>query len=215
MRQLRSGIVASLLVPWWWTALLAQPQLPHDAEPIDTLPIRYRPVANLLELRVGALHSIEVAPAFAYVGGQRFILGGSADAEQHLFAVADSSRAVQRLYWIQIEERLPTQAGSYDYSADSAVSIQGFSLAANFRTYTTPPAAGSDRARAFALVAGQRYQMPEGATRVRLVYLPDATARREIMIVYLEATPAGPADVGSRAAQLSRAGQGLILRARP
>lgn len=215
MRQLRSGILASLLVPWCWTAPLAQAQLPHVVDPVDTLPIRYRPVANLLELRVGPLHAIEVAPAFAYVGGQRFILGGSADAEQHLFVAADTSRAVQRLYWIQIEELLPTRPGSYDYSADSTVSVQGFSLAVNFRTYTTPPAAGSDRARAFALVAGHRYQMPEGATRVRLVYLPDASARREIMIIYLESLHAGPTDVGAQAALLSRAGKGLILRARP
>lgn len=212
MRQYLSGI---LLIPWFWPVLVAQIPPALHREPADTLPIRHRLVGNALHLSAGALRAIEVAPSFAYLGGQRFILGGTADAEQHLFVVADSNRSVQRLYWIQIEERLPDQPGGFDYSADSTVMIQGFPLAANFRTYATPPVAGSDRARAYTLVTGQGYRVPDGATRVRLVYLPDTSARREIMIVYLEPTPAGQSDVGSRAALISRAGDGLTLRPMP
>ncbi|HVR98699.1 MAG TPA: hypothetical protein VMW27_18930 [Thermoanaerobaculia bacterium] len=213
MRPLRSIVFGLLLVPWCWSALVAQTPVARDLEPTDALPIRYRPVGSLLELGVGELRAIELSPAFTYVGGQRFILGGKADAEQHLFVVADASKSVQSMYWIQIEERLPTTPGSYDYSADSSVSIQGFSLAANVLTYTTPPAPGSDRDRAFALLAGQGYRVPEGATRVRLIYLPDTPARREIMIIYFEATPAGQGDAGSREALISRAGAGITLRA--
>jgi hypothetical protein len=169
----------------------------------------------VLELRVGALRAIEVAPVFEYVGGQRFILNGVADAEQHLFVVADSLGSVQRLYWVQIEEFLPDRAGTYDYSADSTVFIQGFPVAANARTYTTHPEDGSDRARAIALVTRQGYRVLDGATRVRLVYLPDTSARREIMIIYLEPTPAGQGAVTLRAGLTAPASSGLTLHGMP
>src|SRR5437773_11260628 len=72
-----------------------------------SMPLRHRPVHNLLPLRAGELAALEVSPAFTYVGGQRFVLGGAADAEQHLFVLADANKRVQRVYWIQIEELLP------------------------------------------------------------------------------------------------------------
>ncbi len=73
------------------------------AAPHDSLPLRHRVVRNTIALNAGSLRSLEVATQFTYFDGQRFILGASADAEQHLFVAADSSRTVQRMYWIQIE----------------------------------------------------------------------------------------------------------------
>ena len=199
--------VALVVVPVG-ASVVAQPGAPTKSS--DTLPIRFGAVGNRLDLRIGGLAAIEVAPTFTYLGGSRFILGGTADAEQHLFVVADSSKAVTRLFWIQIESRLPTRPGNYDYSADSMVTIQGFPLAANRRTYTTPPDPTSDRARAFALVEARGLRVPEGATRVRLVYLPERPARREVMIVYLEA-----ARSAGQESLLSRAARGVVLHRRP
>lgn len=175
----------------------------------DTLPMRHQPANGVLALDAGKLRQLGVGPPFTYVGGQRFILGGSADAEQHLFVVADSARAVQRLYWIQLEEYLPNQTGAYDYSADSVVTVDGFTLAANFRTYTSPPAPGSDRARAFDYLEARGYTVRQGATRVRLVWLPESPARREVMIVYLEGAPSASAD--PHGAFLTRAADALSL----
>jgi hypothetical protein len=175
----------------------------------ETLAVRHPPANSVLSLDAGALRRLAVRAPFAYVGGQRFILGGSADAEQHLFVVADSARVVQRLYWIQLEEYLPRETGAYDYSADSVVTIDGFALAANFRTYGGPPDPGSDRARAFEYLTARGYTVSQGATRVRLVWLPESPARREVMIIYLETVASAAAD--PHGAFLARAADALSL----
>jgi len=179
------------------------------------MPLRHRPVHNLLPLRAGELAALEVSPAFTYVGGQRFVLGGAADAEQHLFVLADANKRVQRVYWIQIEELLPTRPGAYNYSADSTVTVYGLPFALNIRQYTTAPDSGSDRARAFALLHLSGYDIPEGAIRARLVYLPDSAARREIMIVYLEPPSAAAIETAARAALVARATVDFVVHPRP
>jgi hypothetical protein len=175
----------------------------------ETLPMRHRPINGVLSLDAGRLRRLGVGAQFRYVGGERFILGGSADAEQHLFVVADSARVVQRLYWIQLEEYLPSESGAYDYSADSVVMVDGFALSANYRTYMTPPDPGSDRARVVDYLSARGYTVPSGATRVRLVWLPESPARREVMIVYLESSPS--ASTEPRASFLARAAAALEL----
>ena len=176
----------------------------------DTLPIRHRPASGVLSLDAGSLRELRVREPFIYVGGQRFILRATADAEQHLFVVADSADVVQRLYWIQIEELLPSESEPYDYTADSVVSVDGFPLAANFRTYDAPPDSGSDRARAFGYLEGRGYRIPHGGTRVRLVYLPEPAARREVMIIYFESSAAAASS--SYGALTGRATANLTLR---
>lgn len=189
-----------------------QAQTPATGSSSDTLPLRHRPVANRLPIGMGELAAIRVAPAFVYAGGQRFILGGAADAEQHVFVVADSSKTVQRLYWIQIESLLATRTGSYDYTADTSVRIQDVPLAANSRVYTTPPAPSSDRARAFSVVESMGFRIPDGAVRVRFVYLPERPARREVMIIHIEPDAGSAADAGAR---LTRAASDIRLERAP
>ena len=176
----------------------------------DAMPLRYTPRNGVLVVNSGALRELVVREAFTYVGGQRFILGGTADAEQHLFVVADSAKVVRQLYWIQIEELLPGKGDAYDYSGDSTVAFSGFDLPANFRTYTTPAGAGSDRARAFDYITARGYAIPSGGTRVRLVHLPETPSRREVMVVYFESSPRAATD--PHASLLERAASGLALR---
>ena len=175
----------------------------------DSMPLRHIPRNGVLTVNSGALRELIVREPFTYVGGQRFILGGTADAEQHLFVVADSAKVVQQLYWIQIEELLPGKGDAYDYGGDSTVTFSGFSLPANFRTYTTPGARGSDRARAFDFITARGYTIPNGGTRVRLVHLPETRSRREVMVVYFESNPRAAID--PHASLLERAGVGLTL----
>jgi hypothetical protein len=177
----------------------------------ETMPLRYPPSNGVITVNFGALRDLTIRPPFTYVGGQRFILGGTADAEQHLFVVADSAKVVKRLYWIQVEEMLPAAGDSYDYSADSVVSFGGFRLPANFRTYTESANPGSDRARAFDLITARGYTIPMGGTRVRLVHLPETPARREVMLVYLESDASAATD--PHASLLTRAADGIALRA--
>ena len=165
----------------------------------DSLPLRHKPSANRIEVAMGNLSSLEVNRAFTYAGGRRFILARSADAEQHLFVVADSARAVQQLVWIQVESRLPGQEGAYAYP-DSTVNFHNRALHLNIRAYTAPPDPLSDRGSAYRIVERAGYRIPEGATRLRLVYLPEQPARREVMIIYLESNASSPAGMLSRAA---------------
>lgn len=178
----------------------------------DSMPLRYAPSNGVITVNFGTLRDLVVRPPFTYVGGQRFILGGTADAEQHLFVVADSAKVVKRMYWIQVEEVLPSASHRYDYSSDSVVSFSGFDLPSHFRTYRTPPTPRSDQARAFELVTARGYTIPGGGTRVRLIHLPEVPSRREVMLIYFESDPRAATD--PHAALLARAADGITLRGR-
>ncbi len=52
---------------------------------------------------------IELPKQVRYVGADRWILYGIADAEIHVFVEADERKHVRRLYWIQFEGYLPTR----------------------------------------------------------------------------------------------------------
>src|SRR5438105_4230147 len=57
------------------------------------------------------------AAPFRYVGAQRFVLYGVADAEQHFFVDADKAGHIRRLYWLQFEHFLPSNTDAYGYKA--------------------------------------------------------------------------------------------------
>jgi hypothetical protein len=128
---------------------------------------------------------------FRYVGGQRFILRQTADAEQHFFVVPGKPGAVRRLYWVQFEKLLPGIGESYDYSRDEAVTVGGVSFRRNVRRWDAPPEPDSDRGAMYAFLAKRGYQIPDGAVRIRLVHVPDANRREELMIIYAEAPESG------------------------
>jgi hypothetical protein len=178
----------------------------------DSMPLRFAPSNGVITVNFGTLRDLTVRPPFTYVGGQRFILGGTADAEQHLYVVADSAKVVKRMYWIQIEEVLPTASHRYDYSSDSLVSLSGFNLRAHFRTYRTPATPLSDQGRAFGLVTARGYTIPMGGTRIRLIHLPEVPSSREVMLIYFESDPGAATD--AHASLLARAADGITLRSR-
>lgn len=156
---------------------------------------------------------IQIAQGYEYVGGQRFILRGVADAEQHFFVDADEAKAIQRLYWIQFEHFLPAHDGEYSYERDEPLTLGDLGLRVHVRRYTEPPAADSDRARAFEYLERAGYAVPTTGTRVRLVYVPDADRRQEVMIIYLERSTATVEPTGQEAASIverARAGMALV-----
>jgi len=156
---------------------------------------------------------IDVAPGFTYAGATRFLLRGAVDAEQHLFVEADGAKTVQRMYWIQFEQFIPERAGSYDYDADTPLTVGGLPLHISTRRIIEPPAADSDRKQAYTLLERAGYTVPTPATRVRLIYLPTPDKRQEVMIIYFEAADTTAALTQEESeAILRRATEGLTLR---
>ena len=170
------------------------------------LPLRHGITDGIVDTHVGSIDKLLVGSGFRYIGGQRFILQNTADAEQHVFADVDPSGAVRRLYWIQLEEMLPGKPGAYDYSRDSSVTVDGLSLRVNVGRHTTSPPDNSDRAAVYRLLERAGFKPPLPATRVRLIYLPDEKKRTEVMVIYIERTE----DAG---APPSITGTGAIARA--
>jgi hypothetical protein len=177
----------------------------------DTLPLQHAVRGNVVPVNQGRIGGIEIDRLFRYVGGHRFILLGVADAEQHAFAVADSAGNIQRFYWIQLEQYLPSAAtAAYDYSQDSLVMRNGLEWRAQARRYNEAPNPGSDREALYALFSKAGLRAPLAAARVRLVHLTSDDRRSELMIIYAEAAATASDLTRDEAARLiARAQKGL------
>ena len=152
------------------------------------LPLRHSVNGSTLSAGIGLVDRIQLDPAYRYIGGQRFILQNTADAEQHVFADVDSAGKIRRLYWIQFEEMLKDRKGAYDYSPDTVIMISGLPLWVNAARHSSAPRPGSDREALNGLLERAGLHPPLPATRVRLVYIPDGTKRSELMVIYAEAS---------------------------
>ncbi len=132
--------------------------------------------------------SISVPTAAVYVGGDRWDLYDVADCEIHVFVEADAEKRVQRLYWIQFEGFLPTNARSYKYPFTEKLTHAGLEFDVRAQVGDTPvkPKTGSDFQRVKMLVEKAGYQLPGAQMNVRLVHLLDDTKRKELMIIYAE-----------------------------
>lgn len=132
--------------------------------------------------------SVEVPAAARYLGAERWDLYGIADCELHLFAEADATGQVKRLYWIQFEGYLPDNTHRYDYSPDEPVTFAG--LPFHQRTYVGPtshtPRTGSDGERVRQMLARAGYRLAPEVMNVRLVHLLDDARRKELMFIYGE-----------------------------
>jgi hypothetical protein len=166
---------------------------------------------NVLTSRADPAVRIQVAPGFKYAGAQRFVLRDVADVEQHFFAEADSRGAFKRAYWIQFEQYLPDRPGEYSYDSDEPMNMGGLPVRVHVRRFTEPPAADSDRRRAFDLLAKAGFSVPTPSNRVRLVFVPEQNKRQEVMTIYLE--PAGASDPtpDERKALIQRAMEGISI----
>jgi hypothetical protein len=163
--------------------------------------LRHRVAGQVVPAAVGPIRELRFAKEFRYAGGQRFILKNVADAEQHFFVAADKDGTVRRLYWIQFESLLPGIGESYDYSADTAVTVDGIPFRRNARRWEGPPDPDSDRAAMYAFLEKRGYRIPDGTTGIRLTHVPEGNPREELMIVYAEAPGSAEADVQRHATE--------------
>lgn len=135
---------------------------------------------------------LEFAAEYRYIGGQKFVLYGSADVEQHFFVEAAPNEALQSIFWLQFEAKKPEMAGRFDYSGSPLrMEIGGF----DFFVDTEPgvrstllefgvPGTDGHLARKFAYDRG--YRIPQNFAYARLAHLPTEDQRQEMLIIFMD-----------------------------
>ena len=145
-----------------------------------------------------------------YVGTDAWVLYGIANCQLFVFAEPDAHYAVKRLYWIQFEAYVASmpklhhlymstryvRLGGLDFYVDTwieknapnAHTADVTSLERYLRSkgYAAPAAinSGSDEEHVDALLAAKLFRLPAITASVRFVHLVDASARKELMIIY-------------------------------
>ena len=163
-------------------------------------------------------------PASAkYCGADRWDLFDIADCELHAFVDADQQQKVQRIYWIQFEQYLPSKFDlhhQYDSPRHATIGGLDFYVDTQVASADKKPKAGSDGEHIRALIGRSGYKLPPETMYVRLVHLLDEAKRKELMIIYAEdlsGTGFSAADLraGGRAHdQWPKIEEGLIERAK-
>ncbi|QNJ99777.1 hypothetical protein [Dyella telluris] len=148
---------------------------------------------------------VDLPASAQYVGADRWLLLGFDDCEMHLFVDADANRHIQRLYWVQFEAYIPSRPElHHDYSGSRRIRINGleFYLDTWVQNADEPTEKGSDSEHQRQLLAAKGYRRPTNGMYVRLVHLPDAQMRKELMVIYGEDL----APTGFTASQLGKGG---------
>jgi hypothetical protein len=134
---------------------------------------------------------ITFAPQFKYAGGQRFLLYGVAEAEQHFYTQSDASGKIERFYWIQFEHYLPSNKHQYDYPSKRTFNLGGLTFIYDTAAFSDYAGAQgnpeSDGAKARVLLKKTGLVLPTATARIRMVHLTDSSKRSELMIIYGEA----------------------------
>jgi len=166
---------------------------------------------------------IELPKSVWYVGVDRFVLQDIADCELYAFVEVDDQKNVQRLYWIQFEDYLPSKPElhhQYDSTRHMTIGSFRFYVDTWVKRINENITAGSDEDHITALILSRGYKMPVGMMSVRLVHLLDEQKRKEFMVIYSESLK----PTGFAAADLKKGGKAenlwltleddLLLRAR-
>jgi hypothetical protein len=128
---------------------------------------------------------------FRHIGGQKFILYGNADTEQHFFVETTKDNKLKSVFWIQYEAYLPGNPNTYNYD-DSPMRV----TLGNFEFYTDTDVVefdpnrkrsrGTDGAMARQFLASKGYSLPHDFAYARLVYLADESRQKELMIIFID-----------------------------
>ncbi len=90
---------------------------------------------------------IDLPATVRYVGADRWILFGIADCEIHVFVEADENKVVQRLYWLQFEQFVPSRPELkhiYKFVRKDILSGMAFDVRAQFGVGQEVAKPGSD-----------------------------------------------------------------------
>ena len=113
---------------------------------------------------------IELPKTVKYVGADRWVLYDAADCELHAFVEADARQNVQRLYWVQFEQYIPSRPElhhSYDSPRHTNIGGMDFYVDTWVRAKDAPTRPGSDREHIEALIRAKGYKMPAGMMSAR------------------------------------------------
>lgn len=130
-------------------------------------------------------------PAYRYIGGQKFILYGVADTEQHFFVQTTADAALESVYWVQYEAYLPNKSYTYDYDdSPLQVALGDFVFQTDTEVFAFDPdkkrRRGTDGAMARQFLASKGYSYPSEVVYARLVYLTDAARNKELMVIFMD-----------------------------
>lgn len=130
-------------------------------------------------------------PAFRHLGGQKFILYGVADTEQHFFVETTADDKLKSVYWVQYEAYLPDKPYTYDYDdSPLRVTLDDFEFYTDTDVVEFDPnrkrPRGTDGAMARQFLASRGYVFPDDFAYARLVYLTDESRQKELMIIYID-----------------------------
>lgn len=213
---LSSGVRSTLFLLLAWTAPGAAQSTgahPPDSSNHAALQVDRTVNGTVLVSKADPAARITLPAPFVYVGGQRFPIGAVAEAEQHLFVVADAQGGVRRLVWLQFEHRLPHDDGSYDYRAPQRVQLGPFSFVTDTKLFadyadtvlSSDSSRGSvDQAHVGRLLRSRGFTPPRAVIRARMFYLPDSAHRKELMIIYVKTLTSG--DLKGRALRVESPG---------
>lgn len=135
---------------------------------------------------------ITLPPEYQYLGAQRFILYGTVEAEQYVFASSHPDGSTQSLINVQFEAMLPEVEGAYDYSEAPRTARIGpleFYVDANpsSRHWLVPNGLpGTDSGRYYAFADDQGFPIPRDYIWTRLAYVPKDAPRHEMLILQVE-----------------------------
>lgn len=146
-------------------------------------------------------------PSFRHIGGQKFVLYGVADTEQHFFVETDADNRLKSFYWVQFEAYLPDNSYHYDYEdSPSRLRIGDYDFYMDTEAVQSNPEKrrrGTDGARAREFLDSKGYAVPQNFAYARLVHLTDASRRKELMVIFIEDL----APLGLSGAELQQGGE--------
>lgn len=151
---------------------------------------------------------IKLTDSVHYVGSDSFTFSkpelGAFDAAE-LFAFADAGKdgRIRKYIWVQFEGYLPGHPDlHFTYDSPKHVTIDGLDFYEDIGvTSPKPLKPGTDSKHFYSLLASHGYHRGD-LMWVRLVHLPDAAKRKELMIIYAESL----APTGYTARQLDQGG---------
>lgn len=135
---------------------------------------------------------ITFPPEYEYLGAQRFILYGTVEAEQYLFASSHPDGSTRSLINVQFETILPEIEGTYDYStAPRAIRIGPLEFYVDAdpvrRHWLVPNGLpGTDSERYYTFADERGFPVPKDYIWSRFAYVPEDTPRHEMLILQLE-----------------------------
>jgi hypothetical protein len=164
---------------------------------------------------------IELPKSVWYVGVDRFVLLDIADCELYAFVEIDDQKNVQRLYWIQFENYLPSKPDlHHHYDSPRHMTIGGFRFYVDTWVKRTNEniTAGSDEDHIAALILSRGYKDPTSLVRdpdkteSSLLNFESASGRPSSGVAGGVVCPRAPphCQCGQRAGAELRGGCGLI-----